>query len=375
MKNLKTFIAGALTGIILASLPVLADSVRQMIEVELNTVNITVDGKKVDGDNILYNDRTYVPLRAIAEMLGKNVSWDQETNTASISDFAGVTYSGSEVGKVNGKSILSEQLDTYKSLAKVNNPQMSDEEIEKTAKEMIVYDIALADYAKKYGVEINSEFEERYNSYMQYISSQYPQFLQLLQAVGYTEKSYKQAQQSDYLADMVLSEAPADYSVTDTEASDFYNTNKENFKYDGLRAKHILFSVLDKDGNELDENAKQEVYKKATDVYNRIKKGEDFDTLMKEFTEDPGIAQNPDGYTFTKGELVSAFEEKAYSMNVGDVSEPVLSEYGYHIIKLMEKIDYKSFESQKESIKVNLALEKLKKDVNDFAASYTVSWN
>ena len=110
-------------------------------------------------------------------------------------------------------------------------------------------------------------------------------------------------------------------------------------------------------------------------VYNRIKKGEDFDTLMNEFTEDPGIAQNPDGYTFKKGELVSAFEEKAYSMNVGDVSEPVLSEYGYHIIKLMEKIDYKSFESQKESIKSNLALEKLKKDVNDFAASYTVSWN
>ncbi|UKI36250.1 MAG: copper amine oxidase N-terminal domain-containing protein [Clostridiales bacterium] len=86
MKNAKTFISGVLAGALAMSAPALANDVKQLIEAELNTVNITVDGVKVDGENILYNDRTYVPLRQIAEMLGKDVAWDEATNTADIAD-------------------------------------------------------------------------------------------------------------------------------------------------------------------------------------------------------------------------------------------------------------------------------------------------
>ena len=56
------------------------------INVVLNSINITVNGYEVKADNILYNDTTYVPLRAIAEMLNKNVEWDANTRTASIND-------------------------------------------------------------------------------------------------------------------------------------------------------------------------------------------------------------------------------------------------------------------------------------------------
>lgn len=56
------------------------------IEVAFNSVNITVNGKKVNADNILYDGTTYIPLRAVAEALGKDVGWDQSTNTVSIND-------------------------------------------------------------------------------------------------------------------------------------------------------------------------------------------------------------------------------------------------------------------------------------------------
>ena len=49
-------------------------------------VNLEVNGEKVEADNILYKGTTYVPLRAVAEMLGKEVGWDQDTRTASIND-------------------------------------------------------------------------------------------------------------------------------------------------------------------------------------------------------------------------------------------------------------------------------------------------
>lgn len=61
-------------------------SILESIEVRMNSVNLTVNGEKVEADNILYEGTTYVPLRVIAEMLGKEVGWNQATNTASIND-------------------------------------------------------------------------------------------------------------------------------------------------------------------------------------------------------------------------------------------------------------------------------------------------
>ena len=59
-------------------------SLTRKIEVIYNSVNLTVNGKRVNADNILYKGTTYVPLREVAEMLGKDVTWDQGTNTAGI---------------------------------------------------------------------------------------------------------------------------------------------------------------------------------------------------------------------------------------------------------------------------------------------------
>lgn len=85
-KELKGFVVGVIITVMLMSTVVFAGGVKQKIEVMLNSVNLAVNGKPVKADNILYKGTTYVPLRAVAEMLGKDVGWDQKTNTASIND-------------------------------------------------------------------------------------------------------------------------------------------------------------------------------------------------------------------------------------------------------------------------------------------------
>ena len=76
----KGFLIGLIIGLITASFPVFA------AQMYFDNINITVNGQKVKGHNILFNDRTYVPLREIAEMLNKQVIWDGKTNTAHIDD-------------------------------------------------------------------------------------------------------------------------------------------------------------------------------------------------------------------------------------------------------------------------------------------------
>lgn len=84
-KSIKGFVLGLIVATMLMS-TVLGAGVQKTIDVVLNKVNITVNGNKVEGSNILYDGTTYVPLRDIAEMLGKEVGWDGDTNTASIND-------------------------------------------------------------------------------------------------------------------------------------------------------------------------------------------------------------------------------------------------------------------------------------------------
>jgi len=86
-KHFKGFFIGAIiTSVLMTNSFTMAQSMKKMIEVVFNGVNLKVNGQVVKADNILYNGTTYVPLRAIGEMLGKDIGWDQDTNTASIND-------------------------------------------------------------------------------------------------------------------------------------------------------------------------------------------------------------------------------------------------------------------------------------------------
>lgn len=86
-EKIKGFIAGTvITAILMASPFSMAQSIKKNIEAVFNSVNLKVNGKTVQADNILYDGTTYVPLRTIADMLGKEVGWDEATNTASIND-------------------------------------------------------------------------------------------------------------------------------------------------------------------------------------------------------------------------------------------------------------------------------------------------
>lgn len=100
-----------------------------------------------------------------------------------------------------------------------------------------------------------------------------------------------------------------------------------------VRARHILFRV-----DPADAAASAAAEQKAKDVEARLKKGEDFATLAKELTEDPsGKEDGGDLGFFTKDQMVPEFADVAFGMKPGDVSAPVKTQFGWHVIKLEEK--------------------------------------
>lgn len=103
------------------------------------------------------------------------------------------------------------------------------------------------------------------------------------------------------------------------------------------RVKHILLSTTDENRQPLEDEAVI-AQKKATadDLLAQLRAAEDpialFDELMHQYSEDPGLESNPEGYTTSKGEMVPVFEETSLALKVGEISDVVDSGLGYHII-------------------------------------------
>lgn len=106
-----------------------------------------------------------------------------------------------------------------------------------------------------------------------------------------------------------------------------------------VRAKHILIKNTDDADAALSEDLLVAALAKAKEALARAKAGEDFSALVKEYSQDPGslTEENAEGYIFARGEFVPEFEAAAFSMEPGQISDIVETQFGYHIIELEEK--------------------------------------
>lgn len=146
----------------------------------------------------------------------------------------------------------------------------------------------------------------------------------------------------------------AENVLTEDELKAYY----DNFEA-SVEASHILIQP------ESDtEEAQLAAEKEAKDLIVRINAGEDFAELAKEFSTDPGSAPKGGALgSFTKGQMVKEFEDAAYALEIGEVTQaPVQSAFGYHIIKKTGGQEKTSFDEMKPEIEKTLAGEKLQAD-------------
>ncbi|TWI55896.1 peptidylprolyl isomerase [Halalkalibacter nanhaiisediminis] len=130
--------------------------------------------------------------------------------------------------------------------------------------------------------------------------------------------------------------------VTEEEKKSYYEENKEQFG-EQVEASHILVE---------DETT-------ANEILEKIKAGEDFAELAKEHSIDTGSATKGGSLGFfSKGQMVPEFEEAAFNLEVGKVSDPVKSQHGFHIIKVTDRKE--TYEDFKADIEEQLIQQKSK---------------
>jgi peptidyl-prolyl cis-trans isomerase C len=136
-----------------------------------------------------------------------------------------------------------------------------------------------------------------------------------------------------------------DVKVEEKEIEAFYSENANMFRNEeSVTASHILVDS-------------EEVAKEALEALNN---GESFEEVAKKYSSCPSAQNGGDLGNFTRGKMVPEFEAAAFDLNVGEVSEPVQTQFGYHIIKVTDKTEpsQKSLEEAKEDIANTVLLKK-----------------
>ena len=171
------------------------------------------------------------------------------------------------------------------------------------------------------------------------VRSQFPdqaQFEQSLQSQGLTEEKLREIlSRSLGIQQLVETDLTAGIEITADQTRSYYQNNLDRMKRpEQVRLSHILVMA--------DENAtpeqREEAKKKIEDVRARAIAGEDFATLARENSDDPGSKANGGELDWVqRGDTVPPFEAAAFALSPGEISEVVETRYGYHVIKLAER--------------------------------------
>jgi len=296
------------------------------------------------------------------------------------------------VATVNGNNITVKQFEStlalYKqSLESMYGSAIWDTEVEEGVKykdkfkdimldQMIDIEAVCEQARKEKLVPTKEEVDKAFNDLKKNIDAD-KEYKNQLKEMGIDDTYLRNQQEQDLTIQKYKENFDKNVKITDEEMKKYYEEHKKDYYKDEVKASHILISTVDDNGKPLSEAKKKEAKKKAEEVLKKAKSGEEFSELAKEYSDDPGSAANGGdlGY-FTKGQMVQPFEEAAFSLKPGEISGLVESEYGYHIIKVYDKIDKQlSFDEVKDQIKKTLMEDKYMENIESISKKAKVEKN
>jgi parvulin-like peptidyl-prolyl isomerase len=140
---------------------------------------------------------------------------------------------------------------------------------------------------------------------------------------GLTDQQARDAIRQQLISQALFKKVTTDVKVSDSDIKQYYDTHKTQYVQPESRdVRHIL------------------VPKKALadSIYQQLKNGANFAKLAKQYSKDPGSAANGGKLTVSKGQTVPAFDKMAFSLKTGQISQPVHTQYGYHIIQALSAV-------------------------------------
>lgn len=262
------------------------------------------------------------------------------------------------VAIVNGEKIFREELDRRLSVFK-----RMDQEITRSTQLLIVdqltRDVLLRQFINKQDIEVSNEEIEGELEKVKYFFKSNPNTSEMdLEAVLESQGSNVNALKEKIKGTIALSKYLRKEN-SDDEKRKYFGENKSSFNGEKVRVSHLLVDTRSiKTEDEL-RKAKQEI----ENIKKEIDGGADIAELAKKYSDCPSKEKGGDiGFFERRGSIVEPFAKVAFSMKVGEVSEPVKTQFGYHIIKVTDRKEGKKVNYEDVREKVDFVFTEIKKE-------------
>ncbi len=166
--------------------------------------------------------------------------------------------------------------------------------------------------------------------------------------------------EKNFIAQKYFEKKTANLKINEKEVKEYYEKNKENYKEPEARhIRHILIYL----SRDADNATEEKAFKKANEIREKLLKGANFEELAKMYSDDTGSKEKGgDLGIIRKGQTIPEFEKEIFKLKIGEISTPIKSPYGYHIVKVEEIIPEKfpSFDEVKNLVEEDYRQEKEK---------------
>lgn len=275
------------------------------------------------------------------------------------------------VAKVNGKAIKAIELRRAKKVMMSGQPGMQispdrQKEFDQQALSQLVSAELLLQAGQK---TVAKDIDKQVDDKLAQSKARFPKAEDFAKAIK--ELEMDEAELRDYtrrdliITNFIEQTIVPKITVTEEDSKKFYDQNPDKFnRAETVRASHILLGVEAKASAEDKKKAREKAEKLRKDLAG----GADFAALAKENSTCPSSQQGGDLGFFGKGQMVPAFEKAAFALKTGEVSDIVETQFGYHIIKLMEKKPAETvpFKEVRPRIEEFLKGQKVSAAVNDY---------
>ena len=273
---------------------------------------------------------------------------------------------GTEISKADFDRSLAQAKRGYQS-RQAPFPKPGSPEYEQLKNQAVAYLVQRAEFEKEaddLNIEItDKQVQDRLASIKkQYFENNEKKYQAQLKKSGLTEEQVREDVRAQILSEELFKKVTADVKITDAEIAKFYKEHPDQYQVPEQRAiAHIL------------------VKKKALadQLYTEIQGGANFGALAKKYSQDPGSKNSGGKMTISRGQTVAPFDQTAFLMKNGQVSHPVKTEFGYHVIKALSAVKAAKttpLNDVKASIKTQLAQQKkneqMTKWVDDLRKKY-----
>jgi parvulin-like peptidyl-prolyl isomerase len=252
------------------------------------------------------------------------------------------------IAVVNGTEISKQDLDELVAQAKKGYergnqqfPKAGTPEYQSIQTQYVAYLVELAEFrqaAADLGVTVSKKDVDKAEN--EIIKSRFDgkrsEYEKALKQQGFTAEQYREkALEVSALSKKIFDEVTKDVKVTDADVFQYYTANQSQYGTPESRdVRHILIAEKGTDG-QVDFAASKA---KADQIYSELKGGADFAALAKANSADPGSKDTGGQLTISRGQTVPEFDKVSFDLKKGELSKPVKTQYGYHVIEAVSDV-------------------------------------